>query len=49
MPSTPNWANVESAGILQSLLSGILRNPSRTKALATQADAKIEQILNARS
>ena len=49
VPSTPNWANVESAGVLQSLLSGVLRNPGKTKALATQASDRIEQILNARS
>ena len=49
VPSTPNWANVESAGVLQSLLSGILRNPGKTNALAAQASDRIEQILNARS
>ena len=49
VPSTPNWANVESAGVLQSLLSGILRNPGKTKQLAAQASDRIEQILNARS
>ena len=49
VPSTPNWANVESAGVLQSLLTGILRNPGKTKQLAAQASDRIEQILNARS
>ena len=49
VPSTPNWANVESANVLQTLLSGMLRNPGQTKALASQASDKIEQILNARS
>ena len=49
VPSTPNWANVESAGTLQALLSGILRNPGKTKQLAAQASDRIEQILNARS
>ncbi len=49
VPSTPNWANVESAGVLQALLSGILRNPGKTNQLATQASDRIEQILNARS
>ena len=29
VPSTPNWANVESANVLQSMLSGILRNPAQ--------------------
>ena len=49
VPSTPNWANVESANVLQTLLSGMLRNPGKTNALASQASDKIEQILNARS
>jgi len=48
VPSTPNWANVESANVLQSMLSGILRNPSKTKELATAASARITEILNAR-
>ena len=34
---------------IQSLLSGMLRNPGKTKQLATQASDRIEQILNARS
>ena len=46
VPSTPKWANVESANVLQSMLSGILRNPSQTKQLAQQASQKITQILN---
>lgn len=46
VPSTPNWANVESANVLQNLLSGILRNPSKVKTLAQRADEQIEQILN---
>jgi N,N'-diacetylchitobiose transport system substrate-binding protein len=49
VPSTPNWANVESAGVLQSLLSGILRSPGKTKQLAAQASDRVEQILNART
>ena len=49
VPSTPNWANVESAGVLQSLLSGILRSPGKTNQLAASASDRIEQILNARS
>ncbi len=48
VPSTPNWANVESANVLQSMLSGILRNPSKTKELATAASERITEILNAR-
>ena len=48
VPSTPNWANVESAGVLPSLLSGMLRSPGKTNQLAKQASDRIEQILNAR-
>jgi N,N'-diacetylchitobiose transport system substrate-binding protein len=47
VPATPNWANVESANVLQSMLSGILRNPGKTQELAKQASARITQILNA--
>jgi N,N'-diacetylchitobiose transport system substrate-binding protein len=47
VPSTPNWANVESANVLQTLLSGMLRNPGKTKELAKQASDRITQILNA--
>jgi N,N'-diacetylchitobiose transport system substrate-binding protein len=46
VPSTPNWANVESANVLQTMLSGILRNPSQTKALAQKASERITEILN---
>jgi N,N'-diacetylchitobiose transport system substrate-binding protein len=49
VPATPNWANVESANVLQSMLSNILRNPSKTKALAKSASDRITQILNASS
>jgi N,N'-diacetylchitobiose transport system substrate-binding protein len=46
VPSTPNWANVESANVLQNMLSGILRNPRQTPALARRASDQITQILN---
>ncbi len=49
VPATPQWANVESANVLQTLLSGILRNPGKTKELAAKASSDITQILNARS
>ena len=49
VPATPNWANVESANVLQSLLSGMLRNPGKTTELAKQASDRITQILNASS
>jgi N,N'-diacetylchitobiose transport system substrate-binding protein len=48
VPSTPNWANVESANVLQTMLSGILRNPGKTKELATAASERITEILNER-
>jgi N,N'-diacetylchitobiose transport system substrate-binding protein len=47
VPGTPNWANVESANVLQTLLSGMLRNPGKTTELAKQASDRITQILNA--
>ena len=46
VPSTPNWANVESANVLQTMLSGILRNPGQTKQLAQKASERITEILN---
>jgi N,N'-diacetylchitobiose transport system substrate-binding protein len=49
VPSTPNWANVESANVLQNLLSGILRHPNQIKQLAQKADDQITEILNASS
>jgi N,N'-diacetylchitobiose transport system substrate-binding protein len=49
VPATPNWANVESANVLQTMLSGILRNPGKTQELAKQASDRITQILNANS
>jgi N,N'-diacetylchitobiose transport system substrate-binding protein len=49
VPATPNWANVESANVLQSMLSGMLRNPGKTKDLAKQASDRITQILNSSS
>jgi N,N'-diacetylchitobiose transport system substrate-binding protein len=46
VPSTPNWANVESANVLQNMLTGILRNPGQTKDLASKASQQITEILN---
>ena len=46
VPSTPNWANVESAQVLQNMLSAILRNPRQTPAYAKRASDQITQILN---
>jgi len=49
VPSTPNWANVESANVLQSMLSNILRKPSKTREFAQKASQQITEILNAKS
>jgi N,N'-diacetylchitobiose transport system substrate-binding protein len=46
VPSTPSWANVESANVLQNMLSNILRHPSKTKDYAKKASDQITQILN---
>jgi N,N'-diacetylchitobiose transport system substrate-binding protein len=46
VPSTPNWANVESANVLQNMLSAILRNPGRQAEFAKRASDQITQILN---
>jgi N,N'-diacetylchitobiose transport system substrate-binding protein len=46
VPSTPNWANVESANVLQNMLSAILRNPRQTSVYAKRASDQITQILN---
>ncbi len=46
VPSTPNWANVESAQVLQNMLSAILRNPRQTSTYAKRASDQITQILN---
>ena len=46
VPSTPNWANVESAQVLQNMLSAILRNPKQTSTYAKRASDQITQILN---
>jgi N,N'-diacetylchitobiose transport system substrate-binding protein len=46
VPSTPNWANVESGQVLQNMLSAILRNPKQTSTYAKRASDQITQILN---
>jgi N,N'-diacetylchitobiose transport system substrate-binding protein len=46
VPSTPKWANVESANVLQNMLTAILRNPSKTKDLAHKASQQITETLN---
>src|SRR5205809_5565316 len=46
VPSTPNWANVESQNVLQNMLTAILRHPSQTQQLAHKASQQITDILN---
>jgi len=46
VPSTPNWANVESANVLQNMLSNILRHPTQVKDYASKASDQVAQILN---
>jgi N,N'-diacetylchitobiose transport system substrate-binding protein len=46
VPSTPNWANVESQNVLQNMLTAILRHPSQTRELAHKASQQITDILN---
>jgi N,N'-diacetylchitobiose transport system substrate-binding protein len=45
-PASPNWADVEAAGILQDLFVKIAQGGD-VQALADEADEKIEAILNA--
>jgi N,N'-diacetylchitobiose transport system substrate-binding protein len=49
VPATPNWANVESANVLQNMLTNILRHPRQTKEYAQKASGEITDILNAKS
>lgn len=44
-PASPNWADVEAAGILQDLFVKIAQGGD-VQALAEETDAKIEDILN---
>jgi N,N'-diacetylchitobiose transport system substrate-binding protein len=44
-PASPNWADVEAAGILQDLFVNIAQGGD-VQELATEADEKIEDILN---
>ena len=47
VPSSPKWADVESANVLQSMLVKILRSPKQTPQHARAASDQITQILNA--
>jgi len=48
-PNSPNWANVESANILQDMLVSILTGKSSINDATKSASDKITQILNASS
>jgi N,N'-diacetylchitobiose transport system substrate-binding protein len=49
VPVTPRWANVESASVLQSLGTNILRGRMTVKAAAQRASRQVTEILNADS
>jgi N,N'-diacetylchitobiose transport system substrate-binding protein len=46
VPSSPKWADVESANVLQSMLVKILRSPKQTAQHARAASNQINSILN---
>jgi len=48
-PNSPNWANVESANVLQNMLSSIFTGNSSVNDATKAASDKIAQILNAGS
>jgi N,N'-diacetylchitobiose transport system substrate-binding protein len=45
-PNSPNWANVESANVLQDMLVSIFTNKASISDATTAASNKITQILN---
>jgi N,N'-diacetylchitobiose transport system substrate-binding protein len=48
-PNSPNWANVESANVLQNMLVSIFTGKSSISDATTSADSQIGTILNASS
>lgn len=46
VPNTPNWANVESANVLQNMLESIATGKSSVADAAKNADAKVASVLN---
>jgi len=46
VPTTPNWANVENADILQNMLVSIFTGHKSVKAATTSASNAITRILN---
>jgi N,N'-diacetylchitobiose transport system substrate-binding protein len=49
VPAAKNWANVENANVLQSMLSKIISGHEQIQQAAHDADQQIDQILNASS
>ena len=49
VPMTPNWANVESANVLQNMLVAIFTGKKTVHDAATDASKQITEILNAGS
>jgi N,N'-diacetylchitobiose transport system substrate-binding protein len=45
-PNSPNWANVESANVLQDMLVSIFTGKASISSATSSADDKITQILN---
>ena len=46
VPNTPNWANVESANVLQNMLESIATKKSSIAAATKTADGQLNKILN---
>jgi N,N'-diacetylchitobiose transport system substrate-binding protein len=46
VPTSPNWANVENANVLQNMLVSIATGRASVKAAATSASNQITRILN---
>jgi N,N'-diacetylchitobiose transport system substrate-binding protein len=47
VPTSPRWANVETAGVLQSLGTNILQGRMTVKAAAQRASRQVTQLLSA--
>jgi N,N'-diacetylchitobiose transport system substrate-binding protein len=46
VPTSPNWANVENANVLQNMLVKIFTGRASVKAAANSASSQITRILN---
>jgi len=49
VPNSPNWANVESANVLQDMLVSIFTGKQTIPAATSAASSQISTILNAKS